>query len=43
MIEFLVIQVQMGKVTIEQIPERLRPSVQAYLLTLGGDNVVDQT
>ena len=43
MIEFLVMQVQMGKITVEQIPERLRALVQERLLLLGGDSVIDQT
>ena len=34
MIEFLVMQVQMGKITVEQIPERLRVLVQERLLTI---------
>ena len=42
MIKFLAMQVQMGKIVVEQLPERLRQSVQEYLLSLGGDNVVDQ-
>ena len=42
MIEFLVMQVQMGKITVEQIPERLRVLVQERILAIGGDNVIDQ-
>lgn len=34
MIEFLAIQVQMGKATVEQLPERLRALVQERLLTI---------
>jgi hypothetical protein len=43
MIEFLVMQVQMGKITVEQIPERLRAFVQERILAIGGDSVIDQS
>ena len=34
MIEFLAMQVQMGKIVVEQLPERLRALVQERLLTI---------
>lgn len=41
MIEFLVMQVQMGKITVEQIPERLRALVQERLLAIEVPGPVD--
>ena len=34
MIEFLAIQVRIGKITVEQIPERLRIFVQERLISM---------
>jgi hypothetical protein len=31
MIDFLALQVRMGKITLEQVPERYRAAVQALL------------
>ena len=36
MIEFLALQVRMGKITLEQVPERYRAAVSALLE--GGSN-----
>ena len=41
MIEFLVMQVQMGKITVEQIPERLRVLVQERLLAIEAPGPID--
>lgn len=43
MIEFLVMQVQMGNITVEQIPVKFRSAVSQKLYEIGGENVIDQT
>lgn len=43
MIGFLVIQVLLGRIKIEQVPGYLMADVQQMLLTTIGGDVIDQT
>lgn len=37
MAKFLAIQVRLGQITLEQVPERWRPEVEALLAACGGN------